>query len=38
VQGGTEQQQRPHHDRRGEQHHPGAQVETGEAEAASGYP
>ena len=38
VQGGPEQQQRPDHDRRREQHHPGPQVEPGEAEAAQSYP
>jgi hypothetical protein len=38
MQGRAEQQQRPHHDRRREQHHPGPQVEPGEAEAAQSYP
>ena len=38
MQGGPEQQQRPDHDRRREQHHPGPQVEPGEAEAAQSYP
>jgi hypothetical protein len=38
VQGGAEQQQRPHHDRRGEQHHPGSQVEPGQPEATPCYP